>query len=76
MKGPLWAMVLVLRRTPAQTGFLASRQLQHNRVLAIKVFSRGYLTTSSAALKMGHRTGVAVPMALVLLVDQQLVTAE
>ncbi len=64
-------MVLVLRRTPAQTGFLASRQLQHNRVLAIKVFSRSYQTTSSAALKMGHRAGDAVPIALVMLVDQQ-----
>jgi len=30
------AMARVLRRTLAQTGFLAGRQLQHNRVLAIR----------------------------------------
>ena len=48
-KGPLWVMALVLRRTLAQTGFPASRQPQHDRVLAMGCLHRGYQTASSAA---------------------------
>jgi len=35
-KGSLLAMALVVRRTFAQAGFLAGRQLQHNRILAMR----------------------------------------